>query len=300
MLDNVVSIINGKGGVGKTSVTANLGGHAAAAGWRTLLIDLDPQGDLGEDVGYRHDGHSDEGLGLHDAVLREEPLTVLRNVRGRERLDAVPGGQWIARLSRTLRDERLTDGIEIALANVAGNYDVIFIDTPPDMESEALRQAVAASRWLIVPTGRDNSSVRGIERVEQVRRAAQDAGSGVELLGVVLFDFGRNDTRIVDEIRSAVRSGGVRVFESFIRHNRLGTMQMRDDGHLTAEYDQAVASALEDSNRYQAGQDLSLAVHGRTGDGLALDYHRLAHEVLEAIGADASNQPATLARAGER
>ncbi len=294
----MVSITNGKGGVGKTSITANLAGHAAAAGWRTLTVDLDPQGDLGEDLGYRHDEASDEGLGLHDAVLRNEPVAVLKQVRGRPHLDSIPGGQWTARLSRTLRDERLVDGLERALATVAGNYDLVLVDTPPDMESEALRQAVGASRWLIVPTGRDNSSVRGIERVEQVRHAAQAAGSGVEMLGVVMFNFGRNDTRIVHEIREAVEGGGVRVFDSFIRHNRLGTMQMRDEGRLTAEYDQTVETALAGSNRYQAGQDLSLAVHGRHGDGLAHDYHRLAAEVLGAITARPASTPAPTAAVG--
>lgn len=286
MLPNVVVVTNGKGGVGKTSITANLAGHAAVAGWRTLTVDLDPQGDLGEDLGYRHDDASDEGLGLHDSVLRDEPVKVLEGVRGRPNLDSIPGGQWTARLSRTLRDERLTDGLERAIATVASNYDVVFIDTPPDMESEVLRQAIATARWLIVPTGRDNSSVRGIERVEQVRHAAAAAGSGVEMLGVVLFNFGRNDTRIINEIRAAVGAAGIRVFDSFVRHNRLGTMQMRDDGRLTAEYDEVVTAAIDDSNKYVAGQDLSLAVHGKQGDGLARDYQELAREVLSAISTE--------------
>ncbi len=117
----VVCITNGKGGVGKTSLTANIAGHAAEAGWRTLVVDLDAQGDLGEDLGYSHDGDSDDGLGLHDAVLRGSPLDVIANVRGRERLDAVAGGQWTTRLSRTLRDERMKDGFAQTLETVAGN-----------------------------------------------------------------------------------------------------------------------------------------------------------------------------------
>ncbi len=142
-----------------------------------------------------------------------------------------------------------------------------------------VRQAIAAARWLVIPTGRDNASVRGIERVEQVRHAATEAGSKAEQLGVVLFDFGTSDNRILSDVRSAVESGGVRVFKTFIRHNRRGTMQMRDDGTLAAEYGQAVSDELSQSNRYEVSQTRSLGVY----DGLAGDYRCLTKEILEAI-----------------
>jgi CO dehydrogenase nickel-insertion accessory protein CooC1 len=51
MIPNTILVMNGKGGVGKTSLVANLGGLAAFAGWRTLLVDTDPQGNLGRDLG---------------------------------------------------------------------------------------------------------------------------------------------------------------------------------------------------------------------------------------------------------
>ena len=275
----VVCVTNGKGGVGKTSLTANIAGHAAAAGWRTLVIDLDAQGDLGEDLGYSHDGDSDGGLGLHDAVLRGVDLNIISSVRGRERLDAVAGGQWTTRLSRTLRDERTSNGLSETLTTITNQYDLVLVDTPPEMESEVVRQAIAAARWLIIPTGRDNASVRGIERVEQVRHLAAEAGSKAELLGVVLFDFGIADSRILADVRGAVESGGVRVFDTFIRHNRRGTMQMRDDGMLAVEYGQIIADELASSNRYEVGQNKSLGVY----DGLAGDYRQLTKEILEAV-----------------
>ena len=50
-LQNAVAIANGKGGVGKTSITANVAGTAALSGWKVLAVDLDPQGNLGNDLG---------------------------------------------------------------------------------------------------------------------------------------------------------------------------------------------------------------------------------------------------------
>ena len=54
-LSRVVCVANGKGGVNKTSIVAQVGGLAAAGGYRTLLVDLDPQGDLSDDLGYYSD-----------------------------------------------------------------------------------------------------------------------------------------------------------------------------------------------------------------------------------------------------
>ena len=82
----VVAIANGKGGVGKTTLTAGLAGQIAAAGRRVLVVDTDPQGNLGRDLGYGpQDGNS---LGL--AITHGLPLDVSRGVR--DRLDVVAGG----------------------------------------------------------------------------------------------------------------------------------------------------------------------------------------------------------------
>ena len=62
MLDNVLLVTNGKGGVGKTSLVANLAGLAVKAGWSVLAVDLDPQGNLARDLGYVD--RSDGGQGL--------------------------------------------------------------------------------------------------------------------------------------------------------------------------------------------------------------------------------------------
>ena len=82
----VVAIANGKGGVGKTTLTAGLAGQVAASGLRVLVVDTDPQGNLGRDLGYGlQDGSS---LGL--AITHGLPVDVIRGVR--DRLDVVPGG----------------------------------------------------------------------------------------------------------------------------------------------------------------------------------------------------------------
>src|SRR5437764_8878927 len=96
MLENAVAIANGKGGVGKTSITANVAGTAALSGWKVLTVDLDGQGNLGNDLGYNQRGLSDEGRGMVRAVVSGDPLEPLVGVR--ENLDAVPGGEAVDEL----------------------------------------------------------------------------------------------------------------------------------------------------------------------------------------------------------
>ena len=63
-LARVVTVANGKGGVGKSTVAANVAGLAAAANWKVLLADFDPQGNAGHILGYGWNGQSDAGRHL--------------------------------------------------------------------------------------------------------------------------------------------------------------------------------------------------------------------------------------------
>ena len=124
VLANSIMFGNGKGGVGKTSICANVAGLAAQSGWRVLTVDLDPQGNLGSDLGYKQRGMSDEGEGLLHAVVSGASLEPLRNVR--PRLDALPAGAATTDLVAVLSNRRSVDPTAITdiarvLAPIAKN-----------------------------------------------------------------------------------------------------------------------------------------------------------------------------------
>ena len=164
-LMRVVTVANGKGGVGKTWTACNLAGLAAAAGWRVLLIDLDPQGNAGHLLGYRWEGESDDGQQVVDALMYGRPLTPpLTEVR--PNLDVVPGGPVLDSLEDLLAGRikrgHTVDGVFAeALAPVAGEYDLIVLDTPPTRPL-LLRLALAATRWIVVPTRPGRTSIEGL------------------------------------------------------------------------------------------------------------------------------------------
>ncbi|MBP5926792.1 ParA family protein, partial [Streptomyces sp. LBUM 1483] len=67
-------IANGKGGVGKTTLASNLAGLVAADGASVLLIDVNGQGNVGRDLGYRNTATDDEGEAFYDALRTGAPL----------------------------------------------------------------------------------------------------------------------------------------------------------------------------------------------------------------------------------
>lgn len=296
MLHKAIAVANGKGGVGKSSLVANLAAIAASSGWRTLAVDLDPQGNLGADLGYRQAGRSDEGRGLSQAVQFQEPLVPIQNVR--ENLDAVPAGHHTRSLAAVLQalGHDSDTATKLALSNVLepleDQYDLVLCDCPPG-DTTLGDMALAASRGLVVPAKFDGGSLDGLELMG--RRFGDIVGSGVNpnltLLGVVLFDFALAATKlrgqVEDELREAF-SGDVRIFEAAIRHSQRAAFDMRREGVVAIEYEEA---AEEDRT-----ERLSLLRRGvehlrnagparsQSARGIADDYVAVSREILEAFG----------------
>ncbi len=135
-LSRVVAIANGKGGVGKTSLATTLAGMAAEAGYKILLIDLDPQGNVGEDFGYTGAGLGDEGAALVGALAAGLPLTV-PVARARPDIDIISGGERLddlagLLLSRHRNGKPVADVLAEPLAEMLElkDYDLVLIDSP--------------------------------------------------------------------------------------------------------------------------------------------------------------------------
>lgn len=293
MIANSLCIANGKGGVGKTSITANLAGVAALGGWRVLAIDLDPQGNLGSDLGYKQKGRGDEGDSLARAVLEGAPIEPLREVR--PRLDVVPAGAKTVDLEALLTSRRVADPARIrdlgaALAPLTARYDLTLLDCPP-ATGVMVDAALAAARWLAIPVKFDDGSIDGLELMARhfgaIRRAFNPT---LELMGVILFDFSTASTRIRQEVRATLdlELGGIApVFETVIRKSERGAYDMRRRGLLAYEYE---AAAIDSQRKVSVGERIRSSRQGNpveafsaAAGGLAEDYTNLANEILAAF-----------------
>lgn len=190
---HVVSVINYKGGVGKTSLTANLGAELAWRGKRVLLIDLDAQASLTFSfikpdewsAHYEHnatikawfDAH-DSGTPLNLADLIHSPSRISQKLAGRGRLDIIYshlglinvdlelatklGGASLPQAKRNFINVHRR--LAAALQTIASEdrYDVVLIDCPPNFNI-VTKTAIIASDYILVPTRPDELSTLGID-----------------------------------------------------------------------------------------------------------------------------------------
>lgn len=302
VLPQVISVINGKGGVGKTSLTTNLGGLFAAAGLRVLLVDADPQGNAGRDLGYLAAGRSDDGRSLFAAVTLGQPIEPLKGVR--HNLDVVCGGELTAEMVGTLatrgrRTGDTTGALRDALAPIAGDYDLILIDCPPG-EQVLQVMALTASRFVIIPTTSDEASIDGLGRVARLFDDIQSTTNPeLELLGIAPFRVGSRSERIAAELRDSIVSTGLDpelLFAARIRGVEGPAQSCRKMGKLVheleAELPEARARRLAWLRDGREGGRHRAKVVAESTPGLADDYQRLAMEVSDRMTASDALTPA--------
>lgn len=288
-LTRTIAVVNGKGGVGKTSVTANLAGLYAAAHYRVLVVDLDPQGNLGNDLGYLGAGLGDDGLGLHHAAATSAPLVPLEGVR--PGLDVVPGGEQLHDLAAVLQSRRLTGrgGVEsfaVSLAAVAASYDIVLIDCPPG--SDVLQAAALhAARFVLVPTKTDDASRAGLREVARRFTLAREHNPTLALLGVVLFGVNTTARRITSAARDALArdlGGSAPVFDATIRHVEAAAVDARGRGQLVHELERDVNAGPKWYERLRnPSAHTTTTTLASSASSLAEDYQRLADQVLTAL-----------------
>src|SRR5439155_17681665 len=191
----VIAVANHKGGVGKTTTTANLGAALALRGKRVLLIDLDPQGNLTSAFGLEKEGQHT----VADALLDRRvalPVVCVPNgsTDGRqssEQLSVVPAADALAAAEAQLmnklgRELRLRD----QLLNLEDHYDYILIDTPPSLGVLTVNALVAATR-VIIPTEARYFSLQGLKMLEDSIEEILYLNPRLEVLGILLSKMDR-------------------------------------------------------------------------------------------------------------
>ena len=211
-----MAIANQKGGVGKTTTAINIATAMAATGWRTLLIDLDPQGNASTGIGI---GTNDRERSSYDLVVDRLPLSACVTPTRIPGLDIVPAtvdlsGAEIELVGVDNRTDRLRD----ALAGQTG-YDIAFIDCPPSLGLLTLN-ALTAADTLLVPLQCEFFALEGLSQLlKTVEQVQQRFNAGLGIVGVALTMFDRRN-RLTDQVADDVRSClGNLVFEAVIPRN---------------------------------------------------------------------------------
>jgi len=209
----VLSLINQKGGCGKTTVAVNLAGALARAGERVLVVDLDPQAHA--TLGLSHDG--DVGPTLRDVLVDGLPA--------RRAIHPAPGGiallpastrlaEFEEASARTLRPESL---LRDSLADVAGEFDWALLDCPARADGVLSASALRASSFaiLVVETGAFalQGAIRALKLFEGLARA-QGSRFDVRVLGTMFDRRLRCDRELLLALHARF---GANMFDTVIR-----------------------------------------------------------------------------------
>ncbi|MDP8943925.1 MAG: ParA family protein [Actinomycetota bacterium] len=219
-MGSVCAIANQKGGVGKTTTAVNVAACVADAGYETLLVDLDPQGNATLALGLAKDIESS----AYDVLCGDLPLDAAARPTGVEGLSIVPAGPDLAAAAVELPRAPGSEGrLRDALATVRRGPALTLLDCPPSLGPLTVNALVAADK-VIVPVQTEYFALEGLagllDTIQLIRR---ELNPGLAVAGMILtMHDGR--TRLAREVEREVRAHFPElVFDTVIPRNvRIG------------------------------------------------------------------------------
>jgi chromosome partitioning protein len=199
----VLAVANQKGGVGKTTTAVNLGASLADLGFRTLVVDLDPQGNASTGLGInaRDVASSIYDVLLNDASMEDtiEPTSLKNLFVAPANLDLAGAEiELVAAFSREMRLKRAIDSVQ-------ADYDFVLIDCPPSLGLLTIN-AFAAATEVLVPIQCEYYALEGlgqlIRNVELVRKSLNPT---LELTTLILTMYDAR-TKLADQVVDEVQS----------------------------------------------------------------------------------------------
>lgn len=241
-------VFNQKGGVGKTTIVCNLAAIAASRGLRTLVVDLDTQGNasqylLGAGVKSADRSIADFFDSTLSFSLQSPPLSSYATRTDFENLDVIVSNPRLEELIVKLEAKQKIYKLRDAIRKLKG-YDAIWIDTPPALNFYS-RSALIAAQGVLIPFDCDEFARQALYTLlENIQEIRADHNEDLDVEGIVVNQFqprAKLPSRLVDELRAEklpvlpqTLSSSVRVRESHERHRPL--VHFQPSHRVTQEY----------------------------------------------------------------
>ena len=205
----IIAISNQKGGIGKTTITKNLGFSLARQGKKVLLIDFDPQSNLTSGMGYAKGKKLPITITtILSKLINKQPISVAEGILTHaEGVDLVPADANLDGMEARLVNEMARDTfLKRYIETVKQMYDFILVDCPPSINIITINAYVAATS-ILIPTQASQYSFDGINGALSLKDSVRDSGlnSTLRVEGLIFSIIDGRETTCARDYKAEIR-----------------------------------------------------------------------------------------------
>lgn len=214
-MTRIYTLVNQKGGVGKTTTAINLAAYLAKMGQRVLVVDLDPQANATSCLGV--DKHQVQGS-TYDALVNEDAPASFVLFNERLGLSLLPSSPALAGAEVELVEEPSREyRLQNAIASLVDKFDYILIDCPPSLGLLTVNGLVAARDGVLVPVQCEYLALEGLGQLTQtIQRVQSSLFPGLRVRGVILTMYDPRTNLSHDVVREVNNHFPGQVFKSIV------------------------------------------------------------------------------------
>ncbi len=213
-MSRILTVINQKGGTGKTTTALNIGGYLHLNGKRVLFIDLDSQGNLSYGVGAKSN-NSFIQIANKEIDIRE---AIENTING----NIIPSYPLLTNANTEIEGIGKEYRLKEALEPIRDEYDYIIIDTPPALSILTINTLTASDEALIVAQA-DIFSLQGIAQLSETIRAVKEyTNPNLSIIGILLTRYDKRlilNKEITEILDDTAKILDTKVLDTKIREN---------------------------------------------------------------------------------
>ncbi len=213
----IISVVNQKGGVGKTTTTVNLGTALASIEKEILLIDLDPQGNLSTGLGINE---SQRNASIYDLIVGDGNTKDVILSTKIPNLSIITSNINLSGIEFELADDKdKTDKLAKSLISLSKNYDFVIIDCPPSLGILTVNSLVASDS-ILVPLQCEFYALEGLAQLlRTIEKIKSNLNRNLFLEGIILTMYDPRNRLCDDVVADAKKHLGEKVFETVVPRN---------------------------------------------------------------------------------